>query len=630
MPHLFSSLAFLRAPQPHTLRNRLGQWGAVIAVGTLLVLGGAPAQASQTSVKVKAFAHFDQPKYQDGFDHLDYVNPNAPKGGALRQAAIGTFDTLNPFILKGTAASGSGLIYDTLMYQSEDEPFSAYGLVAEYMEVPEDRSWVTFHLNPAARFHDGHPITADDVVWTFNTLMEKGHPFYKSYYGGVDRVEKRDKRAVKFIFKAGRDNRELPLILGQLAILPQHYWHAQAKAGAPFEKTTLTPPLGSGPYQIDTIKPGDRISYSRVKDYWAKDLPIMKGRYNFDRMEFIYFRDSTAALEAFKKGLLDFQHETTAKTWATGYDFPARTQGNVKTEVIRHHLPTGMQGFYMNLRRPIFQDPRVRRAMILAFDFEWSNKALFFGQYKRAYSYFSNSDMAATGIPDAAERDILQPFQKQLPPKLFTTPYPLPKTRGDGDNEDQLWQALELLEAAGWHINNDTLKLENTTTKEPFQFEIMLVNPAFERVVLPYVKKMNDVLGTDITVRMVDSAQYQKRMETFDFDMIVHVVGQSLSPGNEQMDFWHSSRADMAGSRNILGLKNPVVDALVARIIAAKNRQTLTTATKALDRVLLWGDYVVPHWYFQGFRVAYWKHLHHPDITPKYGLGLDTWWYQAQ
>ncbi len=555
-------------------------------------------------------------KYPARFGHFDYVNPEAPKGGTLRQAAIGTFDTFNEFILKGISAAGVGMIYDTLMASAEDEPFSQYGLLAERVELAADRTFVIFHINPGARFHDGHPVTAEDVVFTFNLFLEQGQPMYKRYYAEVTGVEALDQKRVKFTFKDGQ-NAELPLIVGQLVVLPRHFWQ-----GKEFNQAGLDLPLGSGPYRIKNFVPGKSVTYERVSDYWAAGLPVNKGRYNFDTLIYDYYRDATVALEAFKAGEYDFRHENVSKNWGTLYNGPQFRDGRIIKKEIVHEIPQGVQGFVFNTRRAIFSDRRVREALIYAFDFEWSNKTLFYNQYKRSNSYFSNSEMAAVGPPSPAEIELLKPYGDQLPAEVFKDSYHLPTTDGRGNIRNNLRRAAVLLKNAGWTINHKKLVDKNG---KPFLFEILLTSPAFERIVLPFKKNLAR-LGIETKVRVVDTAQYLNRVREFDFDMVVWSFGQSLSPGNEQRYYWHSSVADIPGSRNLAGIKDPVVDALVEAIIHADDRQSLVTRVRALDRVLQWGFYVLPHWHISTFRIAYWSKFEQPELVPKYGLGLMTWW----
>jgi microcin C transport system substrate-binding protein len=599
-------------------RHRHSLAGMLILVFLFTPLNRFPAGAASDNVpRSHGLSMYGDLKYGPDFSHFDYANPDAPKGGEVKLAAIGTFDTLNPFTLKGIPAAGIGQLFDTLTAQSSDEPFSEYGLIAETIEVPADRSWVAYTLRKEACFHDGTPITADDVISTFETLKTKGQPFYRAYYANVAEVEKLGEHKVKFSFSAG-DNRELPLIVGQLPVLSKAYWGTRD-----FEKTTLEPPLGSGPYTIASVDPGRSIVYRRVKDYWGAKLPVKAGSDNFETIRYDYYRDTTVALEAFKAGQYDFRAENVAKNWATAYTGPAVTRGLIKKEEIPNQLPTGMQAYVYNTRRPVFQDPRVRQALAYAFDFEWTNKSLFYGAYTRTKSYFSNSDLASQGPPSPAEVQILEPFRDKLPPEVFTQAYQPPSTEGPGNIRENLLTAHNLLKAAGWVVKGKTLV--NERTGAPLEFEILLDDPSFERVTLPFVKNL-ERLGVTARVRTVDTAQYQNRVDNFDFDMTVVVWPQSLSPGNEQRDFWSSERADTPGSRNLAGIKDPVVDELINLLIAAPDRQSLIDRTRALDRVLLWGHYVIPHWHNRSFRVAYWDKFDRPGITPPYALGFDTWW----
>ncbi len=559
-------------------------------------------------------------KYGPDFTHFGYVNPNAPKGGSLSRYAIGNFDSFNPFIVKGVAAADiSVLIYDTLMAASADEPFSAYGLLAETVETPPDRSWVQFVLRKQAKWHDGKPVTADDVVFSFETLRDKGSPNFRSYYASVDEVERIDDRTVRFTFKPG-DNRELPLILGQLAVLPKHYW-----ADRPFEKTSLDPPLGSGPYKVGRFDPGRFIEYDRVEDYWGADLPVNKGRWNFDTIRLIYFRDSNVATEAFKSGDYDFRAENASKTWATQYDIPAVRDGRIIKRTSPHKRPQGMQGFVFNTRRKVFQDRQVRRALTYGLDFEWSNKNLFYGQYTRNRSYFDNSELAATGIPQGEELAILEPYRDQLPPELFTEEYQPPVTDGSGRMRENLKQAAKILQDAGWKIDPETRKLIHPEIG-PLRFEVLLYDPQFERVVLPFKKNL-ERLGVTVDVRTVDPPQYVRRLDEHDYDMIVISYADTRSPGNEQRMYWSSELADASGSANWVGAKSPVIDALVEKVVAAADRDALVHRTRAFDRVLQWGYWVIPQWYIAYDRLAYWNKFGMPDVVPDDGAQVvDTWW----
>ncbi|MBF0268964.1 MAG: ABC transporter substrate-binding protein [Alphaproteobacteria bacterium] len=581
-----------------------------------------PFSAQAQEVKpVHGIAMHGTVKYAPDFKHFDYVNPSAPKGGEARLAQIGTFDNLNPFIVKGIAPSYISLLFSTLLSNAADEPFSEYGYVAETIEMPPGREWVIFNLRQIARFHDGTPITADDVAFSFNTLKAKGAPFYRLYYAGVAKAEALGPLKVKFTF--GKEaNRELPLIIGQMPILSKAYW-----AKRDFEATTLEAPLGSGPYRVDSAEAGRSIVYKLDDKFWAKDLPVMKGLHNFGRIRIDFYRDATVALEALKAGEYDFRAENESKKWATEYKDAAPVKaGLMKVETLPNQRPVGMQGFVMNQRRPLFQDRRVREAMGLAFDFEWSNKNLFYGQYKRTESYFANSDLSAKGLPSAGELKLLEPFKDRLPPEVFTKEFKAPATNGDGNPRENLRAALVLLKEAGWVVKDR--KLVNEKSGQPFAFEILLSSPAFERIALPYVENLKK-LGIDASVRTLDTAQYKNRTDSFDFDMTVDVWGASESPGNELQDFYGSASADMRGSRNSIGLKNPAADAMIAKVISAPDRESLVDAVRALDRVLVWGHYVVPHWHIAYDRVAYWDKFGQPKIIPRQGVQFDAWWIDS-
>jgi microcin C transport system substrate-binding protein len=557
------------------------------------------------------------PKYGPGFRHFDYVNPDAPKGGELRLAAEGSFDNLNPFIPRGTAAAGASAMFETLLVGSADEPFTEYGLLAETIEVPKDRSWALFTLRREARWHDGRPVTAEDVIFSLETLRKHGHPFYRFYYQAIARVEKAGERKVRFSFAAG-DNREMPLIAGQLPILPRHYWE-----GRDFSRTTLEPPLGSGPYRIAGFETGRHVLLERVREYWGRDLAVNRGMHNFDRIRYDYFRDATVIREAVKAGSVDLHFENQAKAWALDYDTPAVREGRLRKQAFDHDRPAGMQGFAMNTRRPIFHDLRVRQALAFAFDFEWSNRNLFFGQYKRSESYFANAELAATGLPGAAERKLLEPWRGQIPGEVFSEEYRAAATDGSGWPRENLRRAFALLAEAGWVVRD--LRLVNERTGQPFSFEILLVGSGFERIVLPYVRNLKR-LGIEARVRVVDSSQYINRLRAFDFDMIVSSWGQSNSPGNEQRDYWGSAAAKTPGSRNYTGISSPAVDALIDAIIAAPDRASLVERTRALDRVLLWSHLVVPNWHSPVDRVVFWDKFGYPEPPPMQGTSTDYWW----
>ncbi|MFP4126039.1 MAG: extracellular solute-binding protein [Alphaproteobacteria bacterium] len=580
-------------------------------------LAAVPTAAGHAAEPRHGASMYGELKYGPDFEHFDYADPDARKGGHLKLAAVGSFDSLNPFILKGTPAANLGLIFDTLTVQSEDEPFSEYGLLAETIEIPEDRSWVAFELREEARWHDGEPVTAEDVVFSFNVLRDAGRPFYRSYYANVAEVTIEGERRVKFTFDDTM-NRELPLIIGQLPILPEHYY-----ADRPFDATTLEPPLGSGPYRIAEVDSGRQVVFERVEDYWAKDLPVNTGRYNYDRITLEYFRDSNVALQAFLAGTYDLRFENTARLWATAYEGPPVAAGDIVLEEIERQGGTGMQGFVYNTRREIFKDPRVREALAYAFDFEWTNEKLFYGQYTRTESYFSNSELAAEGRPSKAELELLEPWRDELPERVFTEAYAPPETDGSGNIRPQLERAFALLTEAGWEVEGRTLT--HTETGRELRFEILLVSPAFERIVNPFVRNL-ERLGIEVRVRTVDPAQYENRLTDFDFDMIVNVWGQSLSPGNEQRDYWSCAAAETAGSRNYAGICEEPIDALIDEVIQAPSREDLITATRALDRALLSGHYVIPHWHTTAERVARWDVFGRPEVMPKYGVDLWSWW----
>ena len=506
------------------------------------------------------------------------------------------------------------------MTSPRDEVSAEYGLIAETVEVPDDLSWVIYNLRPAARFHDGRPVTADDVIFSFNALRKMGQPFYRYYYRNISKAERLGRHRVKFHF-TGPPNRELPQITGQLPVLPRHYWE-----GRNFDQTTLEPPLGSGAYRIARFEPGRFVEYERVRDYWGERLPINRGMNNFDRIRIDYYRDQTVALEAFKANEYDYRQENSSKDWATGYRFPAAAAGLVHADQVRHARPTGMQAFAFNLRRAKFRDIRVREAIGLAFDFNWSNRNLFYGQYSRTTSFFSNSELAAGGTPGPAETALLEPFRGKIPDAVFDRAFAPPETDGSGNIRRNLRRAVRLLKAASWSIGDG--RLVHAGTGEAMEIEFLLVSPAFERVVAPFIRNLKR-LGIEGSIRVVDPSQYINRLNSFDFDMVVATWGQSDSPGNEQRDFWSSDAAGRQGSRNLVGIRNPVVDALIEKLIAAPDRASLVAATRALDRVLLWHHYVVPHWHIRFDRIAYWDKFGKPARSPKYGNDLMSWWVDA-
>ncbi|MAA63439.1 MAG: hypothetical protein CL581_01480 [Alteromonadaceae bacterium] len=591
---------------------RIYQTVAALCLSILspLLLAGTP---------VHGIAMHGAPKYGPDFSHFDYVNPDAPKGGMLRLAVVANgYDSFNPFVLKGIGAAGiQTYAYDSLLVASADEPFSMYGLIAESMETPEDRSYVTFNINPDARFSDGEPITAEDVAYTFKLLTEEGHPFYRSYYSEVSKVTVEDKLKVRFDF-GDTKNHELPLILGQMPVLPKHYWENHD-----FEGSGLSVPVSSGPYTIDNFEAGRSVTYKRNPDYWAKDLPVNVGRDNFDAIRYDYYSDDTVALEAFKAGNYDFRVESSAKNWATAYTGDALKSGKIKKENIEHERPAGMQAFVFNTRKAPLNNAKVRQALTYGFDFDWANRNLFYNQYTRTQSYFENSELASSGLPSKAELELLEPYRDQIPPEVFTKEYHPPSTTGDHTLRDNLRTAMKLLKEAGYEIRDG--KMVNAKTGKPLGFEILIWQKTFERVVLPFKQNLAK-LGIDVDVRLVDTNQYIQRVRNFEFDVVVQSLAQSNSPGNEQRDYWDSSNADRAGSRNTIGVNDPVVDALVSKIIQAPDRQSLITRTRALDRVLLWSHYVIPQWYLGVDRVAYWHQLQRPETTPSGGIDPRDWW----
>jgi microcin C transport system substrate-binding protein len=573
---------------------------------------------------------FGDLKYPAGFERFDYVNPNAPKGGIVREIAIGAFDNFNMVIagVKGALAGSIPLIYDTLLTSSLDEVSTEYGLLAEAVSYPDNFAWATYRLRPQAKWHDGEPITARDVIFSFNAFR-KNHPQFASYYRHVVKVETTGEREITFAFDAP-GNRELPQIVGQLTVLPQHWWEGTDQNGnkRDISATTLEPPLGSGAYRIKEFSPGRNIIYQRAPDYWGKTLNVNVGRDNFDELRFEYFRDTTIALQAFKADAVDWRTENSAKNWATAYDFPAVNDKRILLEEFPINNIGLMQAFVFNIRREKFQDQRVRRAFNLAFDFEETNRQIFFGQYRRIASFFEGTELAATGVPTGRELEILETVRDKVPAELFTAPYTNPVNGNPEAVRANLREAVRLLREAGYEIRNR--QLVNVKTGEPLSVEFLAEDPSFERVFLFYQPSL-DRLGIGVTVRTVDEAQYENRLRNWDFDIITHSWGESLSPGNEQRGYWGSQAADQSGSSNMVGIKNPAVDAMIERVIFAKSRADLVAATKALDRVLLWNDYVVPQWTYGKIRSARWDRFGRPEMMPKYGMSgfPSIWWWDA-
>jgi microcin C transport system substrate-binding protein len=591
-----------------------------IASAALLVFAVfvAPAYASEPKHGLSAFGDL---AYPPDFKHFKYVNPDAPKGGTfslIGWGAVATFNSLNNYILKGDAAQGLELLFDTLMTPAADEPDAVYGLVAESAEVADDRMSVTFHLRPEAHFADGTELTADDVVFSFNLLKEKGHPIYHQTLEDVVKAEALDPRTVRYTFK-GNLVRDLPLTVATLPIFSKAFYSTH-----PFDQTTLDPPLGSGPYLVDRVDQGRTIVYRRNPNYWAKDLPVNRGRFNFDKIRFEYFRDRTAAMEAFKAGTYDFREEFTSKVWATEYNFPAIRDGRVKKEVLPDETPSGTQGFFLNTRRAPLNDIRVRKALDLAFDFEWANRNLFYGLYTRTESYFENSPMKAFGTPSEAERALLSGLGVPVSDEALGVAYVPPKSDGSGQDRALLLEAGKLLDEAGWTVKNG---VRVNAKGEPLKLEILYFEDVFERLIAPYVKNLK-LLGIDARMRMVDPAQYQQRLKNFDFDITTERYQMRNTPGVELRSYFGSEAAKMDGSLNLAGISDPAVDTLIERVIAAKSRDELNTAARALDRVLRAGHYWVPHWYKPSFNIAYWDKFSRPDIKPRFDRGiLDTWWY---
>jgi microcin C transport system substrate-binding protein len=614
-------------------RSVLRATAATVAAPALGILGAASPigrASGETQIWRHALSLFGDIKYPEGFRHFDYVNPDAPQGGTLRQSALGTFDNFNTVVsgVKGSIAIGTELYTETLTTPSLDEVSTEYGLLAEAISYPADYSAVTYRLRAKARWHDGKPITSDDVLFSFDVL-KKNSPFYGAYYRHVVKAETTGEREVTFTFD-GPGNRELPQIVGQLPVLPKHWWEGTDKSGRKRDvtQTTLEPPLGSGPYRLKDFAPGRTLVYEKVDDYWGKDLNVIIGTRNFQTIRYEFFRDSTVALEAFKGDQVDWRFENSAKEWANSYDFPAVRD----KRVVREEFPTRnigvMQAFAFNIRRDKFKDPRVRRAFNFVFDFEEMNRQLFFGQYKRIASFFEGTELAATGVPSGKELEILETVRGKVPDELFTKPYTNPVGGNPEAVRNNLREALRLFREAGYEVK-DT-RLVDAGSGKQFAVEFLVDEPAAERFVLFY-KPSLDRLGMTVSVRVVDAAQYENRLRQWDFDIIVASWAQSLSPGNEQRGFWSSQAADQPGSRNLIGIRNPAVDSLIERVIFTRDREDLVAATRALDRVLLWNFYVVPQWTYGKQRTARWDRFGHPETMPKYGASAfpTIWWWDA-
>lgn len=595
------------------------------------------AAASDPVAELTAYAALGQPAMQPGFAHFPFVNPDAPKGGTLRLSYVGTYDSFNPFIIRGSAAPGIagpwlmmpggagagssvGHIWESLLAPSANEAAVGYAHLAARIELPASRRWIAFDLRPEAKFSDGTPVTAEDVAWSFHTLMTQGTPGFREAMHDVADATVTGPHRIVFHLRNGT-NRQLPLMLGSIPVLPEHWF-----AGRDFTQPLTTPPIGSGPYRITADTLGRSITFTRDPGWWARDLPDSVGTNNFGTVEIEFFRDSAVAMQAFKAGQIDMRSENIARVWATGYDFPAVAQGKVIKQRFRHHLPTGMEGWVMNTRKPIFADPRVRQAIGMAYDFQWANKVLFYGQYSRTHSYFSNTDLAESGVPQDGELALLDPFRAELPPALFTQPFALPVSDGSGNDRPELLKALALLAKAGWTVRD--LKLENAKGQQ-MGFNILLPDPGYERVALPYVQNLRH-LGIAVGVRVVDPAQYQHLMEDFDYDMTLWIVPGSDIPGAELRDEWSCAAARSVGSSNVAGACDKAVDALSEKVIAAQDPASLRDAAHALDRVLLWRWYMVPGWNSRSFDLAWWNRFAHPAMPIREGVNLDLWWAKPE
>ena len=578
-----------------------------------LQIGAATAEEAPHGLSL-----FGDLKYGPDFAHFDYVDPAAPKGGLLHLATVDTYSTLNPFTLKGQSVAGAGLPFESLLEGSADEADAAYGLIAQGVALAPDRRSVRFLLRPEARWHDGTPITARDVAFSFEILTTEGHPAFANQLAGVDRVETSGDHDVTFHL-ADPDNRKLPLIVGGMSIVSEAYFRDRA-----FGETTMEPPLGSGPYRIGKVDPGRSITYERVPDHWGAGLPLNLGRYNFGTIVYDYYRDRTVLVEALKAGEYDLHEEFTSKVWATQYDIPAVEEGWLVKDVLKDNTPSGVQAFFFNTRLPKFRDRRVREAFAYAFDFEWLNKNQFYGLYERMASYFENSELAARGLPSEAELALLEPHRGAIPEEVFTTPFVPPATDGSGNNRRNLRAARTLLEEAGWITRDGALV--NEATGEPMTVEFLYFEPTFERIYAVFARSL-ERLGVGVTLRLVDGAQYEERLKTHDFEITTIRFVFSLSPGVELNSYFASATVDQVGSFNIPGIKDPVVDALITAVAAATNRESLIAAARALDRVLLWGHYMVPQWYKGAHHLVYWNKFARPAVKPRYARGIiDTWW----
>lgn len=594
---------------------RIGTAALALLAAPIIGYGSALAAPSH------AIAMHGAPKYPATFSHFDYVNPEAPKGGDFRLHAIGTFDTLNPYVIKGKPAAGlhhaNGYFFETLARRARDEPFSLYGLLAESIDMPDDRGWIEFTLRAQARFSDDTPVTVEDVIYSWRILKESGSPNARATWSRVATVEKTGPRRVRFTFVDNSDQ-ELPLLVaGFLPVLSEGWWRDRV-----FADTTLETPIASGPYVIDQIDPGRTLVYKRDPNYWGRDLAVNRGQFNFDTIRYDYYRDDSVALEAFKAGDYDFRSEGDAARWATQYEFPALAEDRAVRETVKDGTPSGLNAMAFNLRRPSFADKRVREALILAFDFEWLNRALLHQGYSRTTGMFSKSELAPVGSPSPAELKLLEPWREKIPTDVFGPPYRAPETDGSGRNRANLRKAAKLLKDAGFVVRDDVLRAADGS---PFQFEITLRLPSNERIALAFARNLKR-LGIEARVRLVESAQFQGLIDSYDFDMVFGYWGVTLSPGNEQQNYWSALTADQPGGRNWAGVADPAVDAMISALGAAQTRDELTAAARALDRVLMWNHYVLPLYHDAGQRIAYWRKLARPEVVPVYGLRPETFW----
>lgn len=589
-----------------------------LAACAVLATSAVSAHAQNADPK-HGLSVFGDLKYAAGFAHFGYVNPAAPKGGTLKIPGLDTFETVNPFILKGRKEPlAEALLFDTLMARAFDEADSYYGLVAKTVEQPADKSWVAFNIDPRAKFHDGTHVTAEDIVFTFNALTKDGHPRYRINLRDVAGAEATSPARVKFTFKPGT-HRDLATRLAALPVLSKAYY-----GKVDFKKTTFTAPLASGPYRVGKYEPGRSITYRRVEDYWAKDLPVIRGRYNFDAITVDYYRDREVMFQAFFSQQYDFREDFTSRQWATQYDKPPVNNGLVVREVLPDETPSGVQAFILNLRRKKFQDVRVRAAIDMAFDFEWTNKTLFYSQYARTNSMFENSTLAAKKPPTKDELALLEPFRGKVPDEVFTTPFASPQTDGSGKLRSSLRKATRMLKQAGYRIKDGVLKNAAGT---PLEIEFLLFEASFKRIIGPYINNLKR-LGIQARIRIVDVANFKRRQDTFDFDIVIRRIAQPLTPGLEQRNYFGSEFAGVQGSFNVGGVQNPAVDALIEKVVSAKSRPALTTAVRALDRVVMWNRYAVMQWYKGAHNIAYWNKFNRPAVSPRYDMGvIDTWWY---